>query len=551
MTLLPHRQASEEDGTMSHAGDNIERLEPRGPSRKEFLKQTATFGALALGAGVLVGCGTAASSPKAKSKNGTLIVASPDDLIDADPAFSSSDTDNYVQQAVFEGLQNYVPNGTAAVENRLAESLSVSASGLEVHFRLKQGVMFHKGFGECTAQDVKFSFERIAGILKPNLNSPYSGNWLTLTEVQVLNKYEGVIVLSKPFAPLLDLSIPYISGFIVSEKAVKTLGKTFAREPVGTGPYEFVSWTPGQQTVLKRFEGWHGRPLPDFAEIIFKPITDEQTKLIGLQTGALDAAPLDYTSIKRANSLPGVKVHAGPTLNYSWIGMNQLHPNLTDINVRQAIRYAIDVPSMLKAGYADAVQRATAVLAPKMPVGYWRNAPVYNQDLDRAKAYLKRATTVPKNLTFTTYLTSPAADTIAQIAAANLADIGLNVSILTKPAEETGTFLQDQQLFYGTFTGIAPDPFQATTWFTCSQFNQWNWQYWCNKQADQLQNAALYEIDPAKRGAMYVEWQRLWNNAVNTVWLAWIAFPVGYLSSQVKPAFYVWGDPATWAFQAV
>jgi peptide/nickel transport system substrate-binding protein len=186
-----------------------------------------------------------------------------------------------------------------------------------------------------------------------------------------------------------------------------------------------------------------------------------------------------------------------------------------------------------------------------MPVGYWRNAPVYNQDLDRAKAYLKRATTVPKNLTFTTYLTSPAADTIAQIAAANLADIGLNVSILTKPAEETGTFLQDQQLFYGTFTGIAPDPFQATTWFTCSQFNQWNWQYWCNKQADQLQNAALYEIDPAKRGAMYVEWQRLWNNAVNTVWLAWIAFPVGYLSSQVKPAFYVWGDPATWAFQAV
>jgi peptide/nickel transport system substrate-binding protein len=502
-----------------------------------------------LGAAALSGCATAASSPKSTSKNGTLTIASPDDLIDADPAFSSSDVDNYVQQAVFEGLQNFVPNGTAAVENRLAETLSVSASGLEVHFRLKQGVMFHKGFGECTAQDVKFSFERIAGILKPNLNSPYQSNWATLKEVQVLNKYEGVIVLSKPFAPLLDLAIPYISGLVVSEKAVNTLGKTFAREPVGTGPYEFVSWTPGQQIVLKRFEGWHGRPLPDFAEIIFHPITDEQTKLIGLQTGELDSAPLDYTSIKRANSLPGVKVHAKSTLNYSWIGMNQQHPNLADIHVRLAIRYAIDVPSIIKAGYADAAQRATAVLAPRMPVGYWSAAPVYNQDLDRAKAYLKRAAAVPKSLTFTTYLDSPSADTIAEIAVANLADIGLNASILTKPEEESGTFLVDQQLFYCAFDGTAPDPYQATEWFTCSEFNQWNWMYWCNKQADQLQNAALYETDPAKRGAMYIEWQRLMNNAVNTVWLAWLANPFGYLSSQVKPAFYVWGDPATWAFQ--
>jgi peptide/nickel transport system substrate-binding protein len=536
---------------MSHAGDDNERQEPRGPSRKEFLKQTAAFGALALGAGVLAGCGSSASSPKSSSKNGTLTVATPDDLIDADPAFSSSDTDNFVQQAVFEGLQTYVPNGTSAVENRLAESLSVSASGLEVHFRLKQGVMFHKGYGECTAQDVKFSFERIAGITKPNLNSPYSGNWLTLKTVQVLNKYEGVIVLSKPYAPLLDLTIPYISGMIVSEKAVNALGKTFARDPVGTGPYEFVSWTPGQQTVLKRFAGWHGSPAPDFAQITYKPITDEQTKLIGLQTGALDIAPLGYTSIKHANSLPGVKVHSKSTLNYAWIGMNQLHPNLTDINVRQAIRYAIDVPSIIQAGYADAVERATAVLAPKMPVGYWSDAPVYNQDLDKAKAYLKRATALPKNLTFTTYLSNPAADTIAQIAVANLADIGLNASIVTKPAEQSGTQLQQEQVFYATYGGIAPDPYQATEWFTCSEFNQWNFNYWCNRQADQLQNAALYEIDKAKRGAMYIEWQRLWNDAVNTVWLAWLADPIGYLSSQLKPAFYVWGDPATWAFQTV
>jgi peptide/nickel transport system substrate-binding protein len=524
-------------------------------SRGEFLKRAGSVGALAVSAGVFSGVASACSSPKAStssSKTATLTLAAPDDIISLDANLAVSVLDTFIVFAVYEGLQGFMPNGSDTLEYRVAESLEVSPDGLQARFRLKQGVMFHKGYGELTAQDVKFSFERIAGIIKPNINSYMASNWAYLQEVKVLGKYDGIILLKEPYAPLMTVTIPFLSGLIVSEKAVQKLGKAFALNPVGTGPYEFVSWTPGQKAVIRRFEDWHGHPAPDFEEIIFTPgLTDAQTLTISLETNALDLVQVPYSSFSRIQKMPGTTIHSKPTDNYAWIGMNMLHPKLTDINVRQAIRYAIDVPSMITAGFDNQVERATAVISPKMPLGYWKDAPVYNRDLAKAKSYLDKATSKPTSLTLTTYTDSPAANTVAQIAAANLADIGITVSISSKPTELAGSFLRDQELFFLGFDGTAPDPYSATQWFTCAEFDQWNWQYWCDSKADALLNAALHEIDPAKRSAMYIEWQELWNDACNVVWVAWMAEPWAYHSSQIQGAFYVWGDPAVWAFKSV
>ena len=243
-----------------------------GLSREEFIKDAGRAGAILLGSGAVMGaldaCGgsststtTKAGTPSSVPKTETLTMASPDDLVSLDPAFSSSGMDNFVQQAVFEGLQNYAPNGGNAVQDRLAESFEVSSDGLRVHFRLKPGVMFHKGYGEVTGADVKFSFERIAGLTKPNLNSPYATDWAALDRVELNGPYEGTVILKSPYAPLRT-TVAYLSGLVVSQKAVEKLGKAFARNPVGTGPYEFTSWTPNQQLTLTRFTGWHGSPAP-------------------------------------------------------------------------------------------------------------------------------------------------------------------------------------------------------------------------------------------------------------------------------------------------
>jgi peptide/nickel transport system substrate-binding protein len=510
-------------------------------SREEFLKRAAATG-VALGAfGAPAGIARAERVALAGTAATTLDLRSRDDFGSADPAFSATGLDNQSQQCVFEGLLSFVPDTSRTAKN-LVELWEPSKNGLQYRFRLKQGVMFHHDYGELTAADVKFSFERIAGLTKPNLNSPYDDDWGELEAVKVNGKYDGTIVLKNQYAPLLNTTIPYIAGMVVSQKAVTELGKAFAHKPIGTGPYEFTSWSPKQQLVLSRFDQWHGAPKPEWDEIVFHIISEEQTALVGLQTGELDAAPVDATSAKSFENKSGFQVVNRSTLNYAWIGMNQLEPKLRDINVRQAIRYAIDVPSIIEAGFEGEVRRATSVLAPGMPLGYWRDAPVYNRNVTKAKAFLNRAANPPTSLTFTTYLSQESAKTVAEIAQANLKDIGLEVSIITKDQIAPGKFLRDQQLFYLTYSGIAPDPVFATRWFRCNEFDQWNWMYWCNRRFDTLDKAAVTTVDKERRNRMYIQEQKLWDQAVNSVWIAWLAAPT-IASSKLKVPYFPWGDP--------
>ena len=87
-----------------------------------------------------------------------------------DPAFYPARADE-IATGVFEGLVTYKP-GTWEVVNKLAETFEPSADGLQFDFKLKEGIQFHGGYGELTAEDVKFSYERIAGLTKPKIDRP-------------------------------------------------------------------------------------------------------------------------------------------------------------------------------------------------------------------------------------------------------------------------------------------------------------------------------------------------------------------------------------------
>src|SRR5262249_55588684 len=148
----------------------------------------------------------------------------------------------------------YKPGPRWEAVNVLAEKLEVSSDGRRFAFTLKKGVQFHHGFGEVTADDVKYSYERIAGIQKlyPNAGakdvSLYASNWQELERVKVTGRYTGIIVLKKPDATVLTTNLPFYStGLVVSKKAIQQYGKHgAATNPVGTGPYQLPhSYTPG------------------------------------------------------------------------------------------------------------------------------------------------------------------------------------------------------------------------------------------------------------------------------------------------------------------
>lgn len=525
---------------------------PPGLNRRHFLQYSTLAGLSAMSAGSLLSaCGNAAT-PAAATQ--VLRLNLDADISNLDPAFDAGHTDTEVRAGIFQHLVTYRPDSWGMV-NELAETFTPSGDGLTYDFTLKKGIKFHGGYGELTADDVKFSFERVAGLTKPNINSPNSSDWATLKEVQVHDAYSGTIVLSAPFAPLMTTTIPIISGEIVSKKAVLERGNAFATHPIGTGPYEFVSWTRNQSVVLRKFAGYSGAasyaPRPAWDQIHFTVTADENAALIALTSGALDFAVLGPDTIGQLTSNPGFTPIERTTLNYDWIGINCEHPNFRDKNARLAVIHGIDVPSIITAAFDGKWTRATSIIAPGMPIGYWKNAPVYSRDVPLAKSYLAKAGAQGRKIQMAVASSVPGASTLAQVVQANLNEVGFQVDVAV---QEGGVFNQaspkanaQKQLFYTGFSS-KPDPSWSTKWFTSDQVGVWNWMSWSNAEYTRLNNQAIQVTDAAQRNQMYITMQQIMNDAAVASWVAW---PTAFMAARrgitapVRPD----GSYLPWAFR--
>jgi peptide/nickel transport system substrate-binding protein len=541
----------------------VDDLTERRIDRRAFFRRATALGLSVPAAGALfAACGGGTGSSSSGGAGGGASVSTKllkvhldEDMESLDPAIQPGHADAAVAENIFENLVAYKP-GTFETANQLAETWEPSSDGLSYRFKLKPGIQFHKGYGEVTAEDVKFSFERIAGLTTPKLESPYAGDWAALKEVEVVSKYEGVVHLKEPFAPLMTTTIPVQGGQIVSKKAAEKLGEKFGTNPVGTGPYEFVSWTPKQQIVLKKFANYGGAS-KDFAappvweEIRVVVIGEDNPTTIALETGELDFALLPTDSIDRVESSGQFDISKRTTLNYNWIGMNVTHPSLKDRNVRLAIRYGIDVPSIIEAAFDGKYTQATGIIPPGMPVGYWKDAPKYERDVEKAKGYLKQAGAEGRELVMSVSNAEPGAKTVAEIVQQNLQEIGLKVSINVQDSAEfdqaTKSANADKQLFYTGFT-TNPDPSWSTIWFTCDQVGVWNYMSWCNERYSSLDKQAARTVDQGQRQTMYEEMQKVMDEDVPAVWVAW---PTSYYATKkgIKPSLRPDGRFIAWNFR--
>jgi peptide/nickel transport system substrate-binding protein len=212
------------------------------------------------------------------------------------------------------------------------------------------------------------------------------------------------------------------------------------------------------------------------------------------------------------------------SLNYNWIGMNITHPNLKDVNVRNAVMWGIDVPSIIQAVYDGLTEQATAMIAPGMPIGYWKDAPTYERDVDKAKGFLEQAGKVGQELVMSASNAEPGAATLAQIVQQNLNEVGFKVTVNIQDGavfdSATKAANQKKQLFYTGFTTL-PDPEWVTTWFTCSQVNVWNYMSWCNDEYSSLDKKGATTVDPDERNTMYIRMQQLMDEAKCALWVTW------------------------------
>jgi peptide/nickel transport system substrate-binding protein len=461
-----------------------------------------------------------------------------------DPAFVVGGYDSQVQSTILNRLVSY-DTGPDPKEyklyNDLVESIEQSEDGLEITFKLKEGVMWQRGYGELTAEDVKYSYERY---LDEELDSPYAEDWATLDRVEVVDQYTGKIILSEPFAPLWKTTLPIDSGHIISKKFAEEVGpEGLTNDMVGTGPYILAEFEPSEKIVVERNADYFGDP-PYYDEIHFIPIDDDKAAEIALEAEEVQFSRISDASIERFQDDPGYEVATFPALAYRWIGMNVENPKLEDINVREAIRHALDVDSIVQATYMGAAERAYTMVPPGL-TGHWADAPRYQPDLEKAEEYMAAAGLESLDLRLdiedeTEYRTW------AEIAQQNLKEIGINLEI--NPLDP-GSFWEigagDEGLnveLYAISYGMGPDPSWATMWFLCDQVGVWNWNRWCNEDFDALHFRSVTTLGEEERDQIHVDMEKLVDASASFIWITHGTSAYAYMPG-VGPAFTPNGEP--------
>ena len=467
------------------------------------------------------------------------------DLKNIDPAFSGGMFDESIQGLIYSKLIQLKPGSWDYVLDA-AESIE-QTTPTTIDFKLKEGIMFTNGFGEMTAEDVKYSFERI---IDPDVKSTNSPDWGPLKEVVVNSKYEGTIVFNEPYPPAWTIALPYIVGNIVSKKAWESVDEKVSTTPPSvSGPYLFKEWQPKQKSIFVRNPDWHGGEAP-LDEIHIIPIDDEATAQLAFEAGDIHYTRVPTSSIASLKASPPANsvLEEYPSLYYVWVGMNVENELLSNQNLRKAIQHAIDVPSIMEAAYFGSAVPSTGIIAPGL-IGHRSESLVAPEaNIARAKEYLDASGL--SNVSVTLDVLNKATNvTTAQVIQANLAQIGITLDI---NVHESGAFwslgddtagdrYKDIQLILNRYS-MGPDPSYATAWFVTSQKGVWNWERFSDAAFDTLEAAAKSEVDNTKRDQMYQRMQDIMENSGAYRFITHEATPVIY-SKSISPAFRPDGLP--------
>lgn len=306
-----------------------------------------------------------------------------------DPHFAVSTPDRAVVAWMFNALVRFRPGSMAAadIEPDLAERWESSRDKKVWTFHLRHGVMFHGEWGELTADDVVFSLTKAADPTR----SAFAGDFAAIEHIEAVDPYTVRIVLKQTVPSLLGLLTNYGGGYIVSRRAVEKLGDAFARAPVGTGPFAFVSVTPNQSLELDAHAAYF-RGRPKLTHISYRFLPSNASRDLAFANGELDLAygMQDQTWVNRTRRLPNAIVDIFEPGEEALLHLNTTQKPLDDLRVRQAIAYAINRPELLRWQGAD-VSRLPGSVIPIGNLGYTADNGLPQFNLDRARALLAEA----------------------------------------------------------------------------------------------------------------------------------------------------------------
>ena len=467
-------------------------------------------------------------------------------------------------KGIIGGLDEIIPRCTQISLIRLGDTrdgnqaMNWGAEEIEwtspttIAFTLMEGLKWTNGFGPVTAEDVKFSFERIAGS-----DSAWAYQFEKFDHVEVTDARSGIIHLKQPFKPFWVITLPYYGGHIVCKAAVEKAGGSYTTEiPAQCGPFLMEKWEQNQKVTLVANPDWPG-PKSDFSRIEIYIVTDDQAAQLAYEADAFDFTRLAVSAAKqvKTNMPKGARLIEAQSTRYAWLTINMNSPLLSDIRVRQAIQYAYDGDAVLQGAYDGLTGRAAGVVQPGTAFAREKNH-IATRDVEKAKALLAEAGV--SNLTLKLVaLTDSTTQAIAQIIQSSLAEAGITVEI--EPTEEAaywalgdktqGDTYKTLELVLMNFAG-GIDPTENLVWFRPDQIGVYNWSFFDSKEFEDLYQQGVVEQDDAKRKAIFNRMEDLMEDSGGFVFICFEPY-IAIHDDNLQPVILADGHPNPTMFKKI
>ena len=487
---------------------------------------------LMLGSGVLL-----SQAADAQEQGGDVIVSIASDAVSMDPHGSNDVPSNQMRRTLYEGLVKL--NVDLEIEPLLATDWEVEDDTVWT-FTLREGVQFHDGT-DFNAEAVKANFDRI---LDPAVASERAFLYEAVEEVNVVDDYTVEIVTRYPYSPLLE-HLSHDGGGMISAELIEAdyqnaieqagleitleeyyevreaggeeieelgdelfefLSNQIERGPVGTGYLEFVSRSPGSETVFQRNENYWGDPAY-VDTVTFKVVTETGSRLAELETGSSHMIfHVESANIDRVDSNDDLSMMRTYGVGIDYIGFNVEKEPFDDVRVRQAISHALDKEAVMEGVYNDSGAIAHGPIAPDI-LGYDENVQGLDYDMERAAELLEEAG-YADGFSFNLMTNdNPERVTLSLILQESLAELNVDVNVQQMEwgayLEMTGQGEHDMFVLGWSNSAGSSDNALVPLFHSDSLGDVGNRSFYVSEELDALLDAGKEEVDDDAREQIY------------------------------------------------
>ena len=456
----------------------------------------------------LTGNAQSAACRKNPVRGGTLTYARQLGPVTLNPFYpTNSQGDIFADSIIYQPLVQPDPKGGSGLVGGVADSWKISNGGKDITFHIRPTARFSNG-APVTAQDVQFTLAKFADP-KWNIASVLANG---LKQVVDVNNSTVRVELTQP-TPGILWNMAIFDAYIVPAKLVEKEGKAaFFAHPVGSGPFMVKSWTKGSSITFVRNPYYWEKGLPYLDQVTYDYAQDDNSRLLELESGRAQMADgIPFSQVASLKAQPNIEVQTS-AVPY-WVGLwlqHQVKP-LNDLNVRQAMEYAIDRNAINSKIYAGLGTIPNSILPHLIGDASDSQVPPYTYNLAKAKQ-LMAASKYPHG--FTVQMQYPAGystySTLALVLQQEWAAIGINVKLQSvDQTTESNNFNNAtyQMTFpYAQFSSDVPIPDEYGAFVAIPDGDHTFQSYWNDPTIANQVETYLHTQDPTARVAL---WQKI------------------------------------------